>query len=252
MKVPEHEIYKPLQTILKVYPDHARLFTFDPAIFIRKPDFEPDFAFMGSSKSKTSISAAEADIRSIRRSKTLISDYVLCNTFDLFCTFTFNSQRQDIDFCKKRMSKWLHNVRDNHGVFEYLIVPEFHKDGKSIHFHALMRDLPVPLINSGHKIKGRTAYNLPSYKNGFTTAVKIDDQHKVSSYVKKYIVKDMPYFAGKKRFWTSKGLQKPEKIHDPTPDLLSTLDIHELYRNDSLVVSHCIFKESAPTDVLAH
>lgn len=157
--------------------------------------------------------------RSIRRTKKNIKDYALCNAFELFATFTFSPEktkdRADVATVKKQMSNWLKNQNKRSGKFGYLIVPEFHKDGKSLHFHALLTGYKGKLTPSGTRIHNRPAYNFKSYKLGHNSAVFIDDISKVSSYVRKYITKDMPLFPGKHRFWCSKGLKLPQVEYNP-------------------------------------
>jgi hypothetical protein len=158
--------------------------------------------------------------RSIRRTRTLISDYSLCNEFELMATFTFSPKktrdRYNPDLIKSQMNNWLKNEKTRKGNFPYLIVPEFHKDGKALHFHALIKDYPGRLTDSGKRINGRKAYNFKSYTLGINSAVKIDSTEKVSSYVMKYITKDMPLFHAKHRFWATKGLEKPKVVDNPS------------------------------------
>jgi hypothetical protein len=113
------------------------------------------------------------------------------------------------------MGYWLNNQRILHGKFKYLIVPEYHKDNKSLHFHGLFLGYNGNLVDSGRTKNGRTIYNINSYRAGFTTAVRIDNREKVASYVAKYITKDMPKFRNKQRYWCSNGLKRPLKIVNP-------------------------------------
>jgi hypothetical protein len=158
--------------------------------------------------------------RSIRRSKKLIRDYALCNCFDMFITFTFATDRDDVEKCRRRMMDWLKNQRNRNGKFRYLIVPEFHKDGKSIHFHALIGGYEGkiekainPKTNKQLKQKGRYVYQLSGYTLGFNNVKlignTIEDRTRVASYIQKYMTKDMPVFFGRKRYWVSKGLKLP-------------------------------------------
>jgi hypothetical protein len=158
--------------------------------------------------------------RSIRRSVKNIKGYVWCNSFDLFATFTFREDRQDIDKCKKKMSNWLKNRQKRNGAFRYLIIPEFHDDGNSLHFHAMLGGYTGKLVESvnpktGKLItqKGRQIYEFPGYTLGFTNVQKIgdkrDDQRRTGYYLMKYITKDMPLFSSKNRYWVSSGLKKP-------------------------------------------
>lgn len=160
--------------------------------------------------------------RSIRRTRKTVKDYVLCNEFELFATFTFKSDRQDIDKCRKKMANWFKNQQKIYGKFQYLVVPEFHKDNKSLHFHALI---------SGYRGKLKQAVNpktskilagiyvFPGYRSGYTT-VKIIDKNKdsrtkISLYIQKYITKNMPLFSNKKRYWSSKNLLLPITEENP-------------------------------------
>lgn len=164
--------------------------------------------------------------RSLRRSKKLIRDYALCNDFDMFATFTFATDRQDIDKTKQRMSDWLKNQRNRNGKFRYIIVPEFHKDGVSLHFHALFGGYDGKIeqaINpkTGKQLtqNGRAVYQLSGYTLGFNNikllGTNIEDKQKVSSYIQKYITKDMPIFHGRQRYWASKGLTLPNVEDNP-------------------------------------
>lgn len=214
LHVAERDIYHDVFEVVKVYPNKSTLYLFKNVNMVRKAGYE-DFnaADFGAQDYNFNPSTAQDSLeRSLRRSKQLITDVVLCNDFDIFATFTFKKERQNIELCKSKMSNWLHSQQKTHGRFKYLIVPEFHKDKKSIHFHALMKDYKGNITASGKFINGRESYNLLSYRSGFTTAVYIDDPEAVSLYVRKYITKDMPMLPGKKRFWLSTGLERPVSL----------------------------------------
>jgi hypothetical protein len=161
--------------------------------------------------------------RALRKTKTSISDLILCNEFDLFATFTVSPKKSDRlnpVAVKIQMANWLRNQRKQYGKFHYLIVPEFHKDHKALHFHALFRKYNGKLVDSGKTSKGRPVLYFGGYTLGFNSAVRIDNIEKVSGYVKKYITKDMPQFRSQHRFWTSTGLKRPIVIDNPDPKLM--------------------------------
>lgn len=213
----EYQIYKDISTIYKIYPTFTRVYLYDQPLNIRQQGYEVRDGRQRSSHYTGNDSGRFID-ESLRRSKTNISDLILSNNFDLFVTFTFSTDRQNIDLLKKKMSKWLKNQREIHGRFDYLILPEFHSDKKSIHFHGLFKNYQGQLKEANTKRKRKT-YNIKSYRLGFSLAEKIEDIQKISSYVKKYITKDMPQFDGKKRYWCSKHLTRPIKFHDTSPQI---------------------------------
>lgn len=173
-------------------------------------------------KTHNQISCPECYVRSVnpipspsslQRSKSMITDYTLANEFDLFCTFTYDPQKVDsfnIDDGKAKMTKWMQNQKRYHSPdLTYLVVPELHKSGR-IHFHALVKNYNGQLVQTTNTIKGRNVFNLGKWKYGYSTAVKIDNIRKVSSYMQKYITKDMLKIGNKKRYFASKNLKKPK------------------------------------------
>lgn len=185
------------------------------------------------------------DERNLRRSKTTIKDIALCNYLPLMVTFTFNPKivkRQDPTCCKIALSKWLQHMRRKYGPMEYVFVPEQHRDG-SLHFHGLIGGYKGTLQEKPFDRNGRPQYELPDYKYGFTQAQIIkhtqEDYDRSVSYITKYVTKDMLTFAGKKRFWCSKGLKRPiKKINDARFDDISKEDITTYNSKNSYIVRH--------------
>jgi hypothetical protein len=220
------EATEKIYAVAKYYPDFVRVF--QPA-----QPFDKLLSGMEATKkldrTKGSYNQSPEDdlLRSLRRSKNKITDYVLCNRFELFATFTFKDDRQNVDRCKRKMSDWIKNQQKRKGKFSYLIIPELHKDRESLHFHALLKNYGGRLKiatnpNNGRIVaaNGKFIYTIPSYRLGFTNVVKIDDTEeshaRVGSYVRKYITKDMPLFFGKNRYWASRGLLLPHIEHNPS------------------------------------
>lgn len=121
------------------------------------------------------------------------------------------------------MSNWLKNQTKRNGKFQYVVVPEFYKDGKSLHFHALLSGYGGKIKESrnanGYLIKkrGEQIYELSGYTLGFTNLQKIKQNSKIKTafYIIKYISKDMPIFENKNRYWVSKNLKKPVREYNP-------------------------------------
>lgn len=197
-----------IYNVQKIYPDYSLIFKPDNPLSHSLDVFDP------TPKTNLSLSGFEPEdskTRSIRRTRRIISDLVICNKFQLFVTFTFKSDRQNIRRSKEKMQNYLKNTKKRDSPkLQYIIVPEFHKDKKAIHFHALINNLnPKHLIDSKKKINKRKAYNINNYRSGFSTAIKIDNHAKVSSYIRKYITKDMVQIPNQNRFWASNGLIRP-------------------------------------------
>lgn len=158
---------------------------------------------------------------SLQRTKTAIRDYIACNQFELFCTFTYDPSKVDsfdIEHSKRVMSKWLNNARRSSPNLAYIIVAELHPSSGRIHFHALLKGYNGALSPTRHRSKGRKVYNIPGWRYGFSTAVKIDssseDHAKVGNYVGKYVTKEMITLSNKRRYWASRNLKKPEKFYN--------------------------------------
>lgn len=233
----------PIHSYLKNYPTFSKLVVFDePRVYNKKEPYEDSIYFPKRERIKITNIALDD---SLARTKRNIRDIVLCNEFDLFCTFTFNGDkkntkkygytvhnRQNPDELKRVMSVWLKNQQNIHGSFRYIIVPEYHKDGQSIHFHALFKDYKGKLAFSGHLVNGRKSYNIIGYKAGHSSAVKIENGlDKVANYVGKYITKQMPQFGNKKRYWASKNLIRPLAEPNPQIDPFTRSEFRKTFRD---------------------
>jgi len=172
---------------------------------------------------------------SLKRTKQKIYDYALANNWEdgFFFTLTFNPDYVDsfnYDECLKRVCQFLKNVKSQNPNFKYIFVPEYHKSGR-IHFHGLGTNCEnLILIDSGKVKNGKKIYNINSrsYKYGFSTVSKIEDTNKVSSYITKYITKELiTNTKGKHRYLFSKNLDIPtittELIDSEDKELTKTL-----------------------------
>lgn len=151
--------------------------------------------------------------RSVRRARAKVYDLVMCNTdFSYFVTLTISPEsadRTDYNAILKKLNVWLDNRVRGNGL-KYVLVPEYHpSDNVSIHFHGFFNDV-LKLVDSGHKTKkSQVIYNLPQFKMGFTTAIKITGSYTATCrYILKYIGKQREKIGG--RFYLSGGdLQLP-------------------------------------------
>lgn len=163
---------------------------------------------------------------SLKRTKKKVYDYAKSNEWEWFVTFTFSPDkvnRYNYDECTKYLSKWFNNLKRSSPALSYLVVPEQHKDG-AYHFHGLfsginerqivwtgkyvikrVRGLRSKFVRTKEKI-----YKIGSYKLGWMTATRVREMEKVTSYITKYITKDMLNgLHGRKRYWCSRNLVLP-------------------------------------------
>lgn len=171
---------------------------------------------------------------SMKRTKKKVYDYAKCNNWDWFVTLTFNKRkvdRYDYDECIKKLKFWIDYVRRSSPTVSYLVVPEQHKDG-AWHFHGLFAGLNErQIVWTGKYVikrdrkEGRRSrmvrtndkiYKFGSYKLGWMTATKVRDKDRVTSYITKYITKDMMAgLYGRKRYWNSRNLLTPvEEVYN--------------------------------------
>ena len=150
------------------------------------------------------------------KSRTIQKIYEIsrANTWEYFITLTFNPEKVDsfnYQDVVKKLSKWLNHLKERYSPdLKYIIVPELHKSGR-YHFHGLFSDIGnMPLVDSGKRLPdGSTIYNIGNYTLGFTTATNIKDNARVTSYIAKYITKELcAVTANKKRYWCSKNLNR--------------------------------------------
>ena len=170
------------QTKIKIYPDgQTELTVYKEAIVYRgsaeKEKFDDDderssFSF---SEPKTDEEKEYEKLKNLWRIKTKIKDYILSNDFNYFWTLTFKDDRYDYDLAFQKMGKWLERMRKKYGKFDYIMIPELHKDG-AIHFHGVTGRLNALIVDSGVKHKGSEVYNCLEWEHGFTTLTKIRDK----------------------------------------------------------------------------
>lgn len=194
-----------ISNVTKEYPEMIQILIYKEPFILRDKN-KP-----GERKKRSNF---VPDERSVRRTQQLLKDYVLCNQFDLFCTFTFDPKKIDrynIDACYRAMSGFLHNAKYTHSRdLKWLVVPEHHKDG-AYHFHALLSGYNGQLKATKCHQNGRQLFNMSGWRRGFSTAVFIENQDAVANYVRKYITKDMLTEFGRRRFFGSRNLVKPIK-----------------------------------------
>lgn len=157
---------------------------------------------------------------SMNRSKNNLMNIARSNKWDYFITITFDRTKveaSDYREVTKKIRTWLNNMHCRGSKeLKYVIVPEFHKDGIHYHFHGLISNCNgLDLVDSGHvDCFGEIIYNIANWKYGFTTAVKVRDNGKVTNYIGKYISKEMMNkLKNKRRYFASMNCEITPEQH---------------------------------------
>lgn len=169
---------------------------------------------------------------SMNRTIQKIYEVSRANTWEYFMTLTVDRKKIDssnYDLLCNKVSKWINNIRIRYAPdLKYLIVPELHKDGIHYHFHGLLSDIGnIKLVDSGITKDGQTIYNLANWKYGFSTVTKVQDTRRVSSYITKYITKDLCAVSkNRRRYWVSKNCDRAKLsvFNLPVEDITEFID----------------------------
>lgn len=172
-------------------------------------------------KKETGDSVERGEKQNMSRAIQKVYDLARSNEFDWFVTMTFNQalvNRYDYDSCSDALYGFTHKLSKRGNT--WLIVPEQHQDG-AFHMHGLISgDLDLT------HWKG-DVYNLNDFKWGFTTATPIKDRKRVSSYIAKYLTKEIVVPKGRKRYWASRALKKPMEDYV----VMSTAEFGKLFND---------------------
>lgn len=164
---------------------------------------------------------------SLNRTKNTIFDLSKSNEWEFFITLTFDPKKYDstnYDTVTKILTEFMHRMRKKKSKdLIYMIVPEFHADGKKYHFHGLLANIgDIKMIPSGHLDKdANDIYNMPAWIYGYSTATKIKDTVRASAYITKYITKEcVQHTKHKKRYYASQNIKHPEITYINSPSTL--------------------------------
>lgn len=139
-------------------------------------------------------SSVDAYERGLSRARKRVFE-LLCSNNDLnmFCTFTVQFGRDDYNAIIKRLGRWLDNRVRRKGL-RYILVPEYHDDECSIHFHGVFNEGALSMENSGLRRGRKVVYNLPEWELGFASAVRIGtknaDWQRSARYIADYMLKN--------------------------------------------------------------
>lgn len=159
-------------------------------------------------------------LNNLSRAKSKLKEYVLCNDWDYFMTFTIDKNKYDrfnLKLYYKDFSKFIQNYNrycDNEHKVKYIFVPEMHSDG-AWHIHGFLKGIKECDITIN--VNGYMTWKQYNDKFGFISFDKIRDINKSANYILKYITKD-----------SAKGI--------------SELNCHLYYCSKSLNVAETVYK----------
>jgi hypothetical protein len=185
----------------------------------------------------------ENKIRSLQQTKRALRNVLQSNGWQylndqgkpcipLFITLTFRENVKDLSVAHREFKIFVQRFnfrfhgRDKANI-RYLAVPEFQKRG-AVHYHVIFFNLSF-IKNIYDEINAL-------WGNGFTLVETVKTLSHLVNYVAKYITAEAldERLAGRKRFFTSKGLNKPLEIRDEkiVEDLLAQLPRENIrYKN---------------------
>lgn len=217
---------------IKIYPDG----TIQHIIYgdIQEREYKKESSIKVSSSKRK-------EFDNFKRAKQTIYDIARSNNFNYFITLTFDSStgvdRYDYKSCCDALKVFTKHL--TYKKCSYIIVPEKHKDG-AFHFHGLLSgDIKLSQAFNPHNgLPIKNVFNIDNFDFGFSTASFIRHKDKVSSYITKYITKELLNVVPKgcKRYWASKGLNRPIVAFDMellTPQQIFWLDVQSDYRTES-------------------
>lgn len=169
---------------------------------------------------------------SASRAKNNVYRIARSNKWDWFITLTFDRTKtdaSDYDLVLYRLKIFLNNLQKRKCPdMKYIIVPELHKDKEHYHFHGLLANVDN-LTFKAWKVdrkKKQIIYNITDWSYGFTTATKVLDTGRVSSYITKYITKSVDeHLKEKHRYYYSRNCHIAEEEHF----LLDEEDFRKIY-----------------------
>lgn len=176
---------------------------------------------------------AHSEKSSVNRTINQIYAISRANKWEYFITLTIDPallNNTDFNLVSEKLNIWTNNLKKRYAPdLKYIFVPELHKDKRKWHFHGLFSNIgSIPLSFSGKTCIGKfvydyakkpyatKVYNLPLWKYGFSTATQIKDTARASSYITKYITKDVSrILQNQHRYLSSQNCEKPiEKVYN--------------------------------------
>lgn len=219
----EYGLYEHGVTIVKEMGDSVKVVQLRS---VRKKGLENGKVERKTQKKKIGYEKLEA---ATSRAKRMVKEYALCNEWDYFVTFTIEKEkfdRYDLKAYYKAFGEFIHNYNRRCTEDEkvrYILIPEMHEDG-AWHMHGLVNGIRGrDLVKNEH---GYLVWKQYTEKFGRIMSLgKIRDKNKVSSYITKYISKNMARSVseyGAHLYYCSRGLKTGTVIYRGTEKVTVT------------------------------
>lgn len=167
-------------------------------------------------------------VSNIARARSKVKEYVLCNPWDFWCTFTLSPKKYDRYNLKGFVSgfhDFVHSYNRRcspEDKVRYLLVPEMHKDG-AWHMHGFLKGIRESDLYVNQN--GYLSWRQYEQKFGFMSMARIVGDRgieKLCSYAMKYMSKEIGSSVtalGSHLYYCSKGLQTAQLIYKGRADL---------------------------------
>ena len=186
-------------------------------------------------ENRTQEAEAHSKNVSLSASKNRIYNIARSNTWQWFITLTFdrnNNDSSDYEIVTRRLKTFLNHLQQRKCPdMKYLIVPELHADKEHYHFHGLLSNVDKLRFCFSGKFdkKENPIFNILDWTYGFTTATQVKDTNRASSYITKYVTKDIDLkLKNKKRYLCSRNIDRTE----PEFMMMYEEDFLEVYADD--------------------
>lgn len=132
----------------------------------------------------------------LSRAKSKVFELALSNKWDYFVTFTFDASKCDRESYEDTVLRLCRSIsaynRNYSSNIRYLLVPEYHSDGKSFHMHGFISGISKFLSKNDHGYLTWEYYNKHFGFCCFDCIVQKDNtaRQKMAKYIVKYITKN--------------------------------------------------------------
>lgn len=226
------------------YVDSVQVRTYKRPVTVSNKITFPEQKQISKSKERTQKQIEHSIESSVNRTINQIYMLSRSNRWDYFITLTIDLQKldsTDFNLISQKLNIWTNNLKKRYAPdLKYIIVPELHKDKRKWHFHGLFANIgKMSLDFSGKVCIGKyiydyvqkpfatKIYNIPLWKYGFSTATVIRDPSRASSYITKYVTKDLcRVLPNQHRYLASQNVDKPiERVFN-----IAYEDLTRIYR----------------------